>query len=244
MCRAITTAAVAKCALKVRAKIEKIDAKTLNITELPIRKNRRLANRVDSQSLRTRADKNPQGGRTTPQPRRPSSCICNPGTSSDKTIDALYAFSDCEINISPNCCVIRDNKPCFLSVGDVLRHSVDTTRDIITSELQVALAELREQLLYTSLEKIFIPRNGSTRTGSTNRPPTSIPRWHTSTAGSSLQAALTRDVTRDDLLRLLEIKMKRILRFNSQAAADALVALQAKKSTTLSTAWRTSTAKP
>lgn len=79
-----------------------------------------------------------------------------PGVSSDKTIDALYAFTDCEINISPNCCVIADNKPQFLSVSDVLRYSTDTTMGLLRKELQIRRNELLEQLFFASLEMIFI----------------------------------------------------------------------------------------
>ena len=79
-----------------------------------------------------------------------------PGTSSDKTIDALYAFTDCEESISPNCCVISEKKPHFLGVSDVLRHSADRTRDIFRRELEIKLDELRERLFYASLERVFI----------------------------------------------------------------------------------------
>ena len=74
-----------------------------------------------------------------------------PGVSSDKTLDALYAFSDCEINISPNCCVIEDNKPQFLTVSDVLRHSADRTKDLIRQELEIRKGELLEQLHFCSV---------------------------------------------------------------------------------------------
>ena len=79
-----------------------------------------------------------------------------PGTSSDKTIDALYAFTDCEINISPNCCVIEDNKPKFLTISDVLRNSVEHTKALLKMELEIRKHELEEQLFYNSLERIFI----------------------------------------------------------------------------------------
>ena len=71
-------------------------------------------------------------------------------------MDALYAFSDCEINISPNCCVIEDNKPVFLTISDVLRHSVDRTMGLLRKELMIRKGELEEQLFFSSLERIFI----------------------------------------------------------------------------------------
>src|SRR5690606_15126918 len=79
-----------------------------------------------------------------------------PGVSSDKTIDALYAFTDCEISISPNCCVIDDNKPHFLTVSDVMRVSVDTTKESLRLELEMERTEKQEALLFASVEKIFI----------------------------------------------------------------------------------------
>lgn len=71
-----------------------------------------------------------------------------PGTSSDKTMDALYAFTDCEINISPNCCVIADQKPQFLTISDVLRHSAEHTKALLQRELEIRKGELEEQLFF------------------------------------------------------------------------------------------------
>ena len=79
-----------------------------------------------------------------------------PGVSSDKTIDALYAFTDCEISISPNCCVIKEDKPHFLTVSDVLRHSTDRTLELLREELKIQKQEQEEALFFASLEKIFI----------------------------------------------------------------------------------------
>ena len=79
-----------------------------------------------------------------------------PGVSSDKTIDALYAFTDCEVSISPNCCVIDDQKPHFLTVSDVLRKSVDNTLALLRQELEIRKGEILESLHFASLEKIFI----------------------------------------------------------------------------------------
>ncbi|MDE5632884.1 MAG: DNA gyrase/topoisomerase IV subunit A, partial [Muribaculaceae bacterium] len=141
--------------VKVRAKIEKIDSKTLNITELPFGKTsggliESILKAFERGQIKIRKVEDNTAAE--------ASILVHliPGTSSDKTIDALYAFTDCEVNISPNCCVIRDKKPCFLGVSDVLRHNVETTKKIIRSELEVELAETREKLLDASLEKIFI----------------------------------------------------------------------------------------
>ena len=79
-----------------------------------------------------------------------------PGTSSDKAIDALYAFTDCETSINPNCCVIEDKKPKFLTVSEVLRRAVDHTRSLLEKELMIRRGELMESLHFASLERIFI----------------------------------------------------------------------------------------
>lgn len=105
-----------------------------------------------------------------------------PGVSSDKAIDALYAFSDCEINISPNCCVIEDNKPQFLTVNDVLRHSTDRTMALLRKELEIRKHELLEQLHFSSLER-YSSRSASTKTVSLSRLPTWTQHASTSTTG-------------------------------------------------------------
>ena len=156
-----------------------------------------------------------------------------PGTSSDKTIDALYAFTDCEVNISPNCCVISDKKPCFVGVSDVLRHSVDTTRRIITSELEVELAETREKLLNASLEKIFIEERIYKDRQYEEAANIDAAVEHVDSRLEPYKPSLTREVTRDDILRLFEIKMKRILRFNSEEAEAAILDLRARIARTL-----------
>lgn len=142
-------------AVKVRAKIEKIDNKTLAVTEIPYGKTTGTV--IDS------IIKAFEGGKikirkvddNTAEHARIIVHLL-PGTSSDKTIDALYAFTDCEVSISPNCCVIRDNKPHFVGVSDVLRYNVDSTRDILRRELEIQLDEVRELLFFASLERIFI----------------------------------------------------------------------------------------
>lgn len=213
--------------VKVRAKIEKIDSRTLNITELPFGKTadgliESILKAFERGQIKIRKVENNTAAT--------ASILVHlqPGTSSDKTIDALYAFTDCEINISPNCCVIRDNKPCFLSVGEVLRHSVDTTRGIMARELQVLLDELREQLMFTTLEKIFIEERIYKDREYEQARDLEAALKHIGSRLEPFRPQLVRDIIRDDLLRLLEIKMKRILRFNSEAADAALAALRAR----------------
>ena len=141
--------------LKVRAKIEKLDSKTLAIREIPFSKN--TTTLIDS-ILRAVEKGKIKAKRVDDNTAAEVEILVHlaPGISSDKTIDALYAFSDCEINISPNCCVIEDNKPRFLTVSEVLRHSVDSTMGLLRRELQIRRSELLEQFFFSSLEKIFI----------------------------------------------------------------------------------------
>ncbi len=219
-------------AVKVRAKIEKIDSRTLNVTELPFGKT--SAGLIDS-ILKAFERGQIKIRKVEDNTAAEASILIHliPGTSSDKTIDALYAFTDCEVNISPNCCVIRDDKPCFLGVSDVLRHSVDTTKRIITSELEVALGEDREKLLYASLEKIFIENRIYKDVEYEEAPHIDAAIEHIDRRLEPFKPSLVRDVTRDDILRLLEIKMKRILRFNSEEADRAIEALEKRIADTL-----------
>ena len=218
--------------VKVRAKIEKIDSKTLNITEIPFGK----TSGILIESILKAFERGQIKIRKVEDNTAAEASILVhliPGTSSDKTIDALYAFSVCEVSISPNCCVIRDKKPCFLGVSDVLRHSVETTKKIIRSELEVELAETREKLLDASLEKIFIEERIYKDRQYEEAPDLDAAIAHVDSRLEPYKPSLTREVTRDDILRLLEIKMKRILRFNSDEAEKQLLDLRARISRTL-----------
>lgn len=213
--------------LKVRAKIEKVDPRTLAITEIPY--GRTVGTVIDSilkafekGKIKIRhVDNN-----TAEQARILVHLI--PGTSSDKTIDALYAFTDCEVSISPNCCVIRDDKPEFLGVGDVLRHSADRTVSLLKADLELELADLREQLLYASLEQIFIENRIYKDAEYEQARSVSEAVAHIHKRLAPFRPAFLRDITDDDILRLLEIKMKRILRFNSDEASRNIAVLGQK----------------
>ena len=151
-----------------------------------------------------------------------------PGVSSDKTLDALYAFSDCEINISPNCCVIEDNKPQFLTVSDVLRHSVDRTKDLIRQELEIRKGELLEQLHFSSLEKIFIEERIYKDKKFEQAPDIDSVCEHIDERLTPFYPQMVREVTKDDILRLLEIKMQRILKFNKDKADELMARIKAE----------------
>ncbi len=211
-------------AVKVRAKIEKIDSKTLAVTELPFGKTTKtiIASIIAAQEkgkIKIRhVDDNTAAN---------ANILVHllPSTSSDKAIDALYAFTDCEVSISTMCCVINDNKPHFLSVSDVLRFSVDHTRDILLRELQIKLHETREEQFFLSLEKIFIENRIYKDRPLETAPDMDAAVAHIDKRLEPWKRDFYREVTRDDIMRLWEIKMGRILKFNSDKAADRLLAL-------------------
>ena len=207
--------------VKVRAKIEKIDNKTLAITEIPFGKTTGTV--IDS--ILKAFEKGKIKIRKVDDNTAETALILVhllPGTSSDKTIDALYAFTDCEVSISPNCCVISDKKPHFLGVSDVLRHNVDRTKDLLRQELEIQLAEVREMLHFASLERIFIEERIYKDKGFEESPNMDAAVAHIDKRLEPWKPKLWREVTSDDILRLMEIKMGRILKFNSKKADDII----------------------
>ena len=197
--------------VRVRAKIDKLDNKTLVIREVPFSKT--AATLQDSITKAIEKGKI-KARRVIDMTARDVEIQVQltPGTSSDKTIDALYAFTDCEINISPNCCVIEDNKPCFLTVSDVLRHSTARTMGLLRKELLIRKGELQEQLFFASLERIFIEeRMYKERRFEQAANQDAVVKF-LDEKFTPYKEQLLRDITRDDYLRLLEIKMQRILK--------------------------------
>ena len=211
--------------LKVRAKIEKIDSKTLVVREIPFGKT--TATLIDS-ILRAVEKGKIKAKKVEDNTAAEAEIIVHlaPGVSSDKTIDALFAFSDCEINISPNCCVIEDDKPCFLSVDDVLRHSVDTTMGLLRKELSIRRGELMEQLFFASLERIFIEERIYKDKGFENAANMDAAVAHIDKRLEPFKKDFVREVTRDDIMRLMEIKMQRILKFNKDKADELMVRIK------------------
>ena len=208
--------------LKVRARIEKVDSKTLAIRDIPYSKN--TATLIDS--ITKAVEKGKIKARKIEDNTAAEVEILvhlAPGVSSDKTIDALFAFSDCEINLSPNCCVIEDNKPVFLTVKEVLAHNVDSTMGLLRKELQIRKGELEEQLFFASLERIFIEeRIYKERRFETAKDMDEAIRFVDEKL-TPFKPQFIREVTRDDILKLMEIKMQRILKFNKDKA-DELIA--------------------
>ena len=155
------------------------------------------------------------------------------GSSSDKTIDALYAFTDCEVNISPNCCVVQDKKPIFTTVSELLRLSVEHTKSLLKWELEIAKAELEEQYFFTSLEKIFIENRIYKEEGYENAPDKEKLIVFVDKALEPWKEKLIREVRREDIERLFEIRMIRITRFDSKKADELMRELDKKIKATI-----------
>ncbi|WP_314077663.1 DNA gyrase/topoisomerase IV subunit A [Hoylesella pleuritidis] len=213
--------------LKVRAKIEKQDNKTLVIKEIPFSKTTTtlidsILKAIDKGKIKAKKVDDNTAAEVEIQVH------LGPGISSDKTLDALYAFSDCEVNISPNCCVIEHNKPCFLTVSDVLRYSVDSTMGLLRRELQIRKDELLEQLFFSSLEKIFIEERIYKDKKFENAENMDATVNHIDDRLAPFKPDLIREVTHDDILKLMEIKMQRILKFSKDKADELIAKMQAE----------------
>ena len=217
--------------VRVRAKIEKRDNKTLAITEIPYGKTTGTASKpsVFIESILKASERGKIKIRNVEDLTANKAEILihlTPGASSDKTIDALYACTDCEISISPNCCVIDNRKPCFLSVSDVLRHSADSTLELLRKERLIHKGELLEALHFASLEQIFIEEriykdkqfeNAKTMDAACEWIDERLTPWY---------PKMVREVTKDDILRLMEIKMARILKFNKDKAEENIARIK------------------
>ena len=212
--------------VKVRSRIEKIDQKTLRLLDVPYGKT------TDS-LLKSIKKANDQGKIKV---RKLDDFTADhaeivlhlmPGVSSDKTIDALYAFTDCEVSISPNCCVISEQKPHFLTVSEVLRRSADTTKDLLRQELEVQRGELLEHLMTISLEKIFIEERIYKDKEYEQAKDIDAALTHIDKRLEPYKDQFVREVNRDDLLHLEDIKMSRIHKFSSDKANDDIA--QTKK---------------
>ncbi len=209
--------------VKVRAKIEKDDKKTLRVTELPFGKT--------TQSLIDSIIKANDKGKIKIKKIDDNTAAdveilihLHPGTSPDQTIDALYAFTDCEVSISPNSCVIEDSTPVFIGVSEMLKHSADNTVGLLKKELEIKKHELEESWHLSSLEKIFIE----------NRIYHDIEECETwesviTTIDKGLnpfKKLLLREVTEEDIVKLTEIKIKRITRFDVKKADEYIKGIE------------------
>lgn len=211
--------------VKVRAKINKIDNKTLAITEIPYGKTtttviESILKAVDKGKIKIRkVDDNTSAN---------VEILVHlaPGVSSDKTIDALYAFTDCEVSISPNCCVIDDRKPHFLTVSDVLKKAVDNTLDLLRQELEIHKGEIEESLHFASLEKIFIEKRIYKDKEFEQARDMDAACAHIDERLTPFYPQFIREVTKEDILKLMEIKMGRILKFNSDKADEQIARMK------------------
>ncbi len=211
--------------IRVRAKIEKIDNKTLVINEIPFGKNTTTI--IDS--ILKANDKGKIKIKKIDDNTSDKAEILitlAPGVSSDKTIDALYAFTDCEISISPNACIIENDKPHFIGVSLILRKNVDQTVQLLKLELEIRKAELEEQWHFASLEKIFIEERIYKDKGFETAENMDEAVAHIDKRLEPFKPKLKREVTREDILKLMEIKMARILKFNKDKADNHLQSIE------------------
>ena len=211
--------------LKSRAKIDKIDAKTLSISELPAGKTtttliESILKAVEKGKIRIRRVDDMTAATTDIR------LTLATGVSSDKAIDALYAFTDCEVSISPNCCVIYEEKPLFTTVSELLRYSVERTKYLFGEELKILLGEKEEQYLGASLERIFIEERIYKDKAFEEAADEAAALAHIAQRIEPFADRFLRPVTADDLRRLLELRMARILRFNLPKHEAALLQLE------------------
>lgn len=213
--------------VKVRAKIEKKDSKTLVIREIPFGK---TATTLIDSILRAIEKGKIKARKVDDNTAAEVEILVHlaPGASSDKTLDALYAFTDCEISISPNCCVIDGKTPKFLTVSDVLRNSVDYTKSLIKKELEIRRSEVLEALHFASLEKIFIEERIYKDKGFENAKTMDAACEFVDERLTPFYPQFIREVTKDDILRLMEIKMQRILKFNKDKADELIAKMKAE----------------
>jgi topoisomerase IV subunit A len=230
--------------IRVRARIKELDKKTLQITEIPfgvttgdliesiVKANEKGQIKIKKVIDKVAADIDIE-------------IELQPGVSPDVTIDALYAFTDCEVSISPNCCVIIDNKPLFTDVNEMLRISTENTKELLRMELEILKKDLEEKLHFSSLEKIFIEKR-------IYRDIEECETWeavletidkglkkHIATPSmpgyekEQKRLKLLRDITEEDLVRLTEIKIKRISKFNSFKADEEIAKLKTELEQTI-----------
>lgn len=211
--------------LKSRAKIDKIDSKTLSISELPAGKTtatliESILKAVEKGKIRIRRVDDMTAATTDIR------LTLAAGVSSDKAIDALYAFTDCEVSISPNCCVIYEEKPLFTTVSELQRYSVERTKYLFGEELKILLSEKEEQYLGASLERIFIEERIYKDKAFEEAADEAAALAHIAKRIEPFADRFIRPVTTDDLRRLLELRMARILRFNLPKHEAALLQIE------------------
>ena len=213
--------------VRVRAKISKLDNKTLCISEIPYGKTTSslidsILKAVEKGKIKVKKVEDNTADKVEILVHLAL------GVSSDKTLDALYAFTDCEVNISPNCCVIDNKKPHFLSVSDVLRKSADNTLELLRQELNIEREEKLEALHFASLEKIFIEERIYKDAKFEQAENMDAACEHIDERLTPFYPKMVREVTKEDILKLMEIKMARILKFNKDKADELIARLKSE----------------
>jgi topoisomerase-4 subunit A len=212
-------------AVKIRAKIEKQDNKTLVINEIPF-------GRTTSSLIESIVKANEKGKikvkRIDDNTAEKVEIVIQlmPGISSDKTIDALYAFTDCEVSISPNACIVEDDKPGFITITEILKKSVDKTVELLKLELEIKKAELEEQWHFASLEKIFIEERIYKDKPFEDSANMDEAVQHIDKRLEPFKPRFKREITREDILKLMEIRMGRILKFNTDKANELIQSIE------------------
>lgn len=215
--------------VKVRAKIEKIDKNTVAITEIPYGKTSHIL--IDSILKAKDKGKIKIKKIEDMTTEKVEILIHLPNdVSPDKTIDALYAFTDCECNIAPNACVIVDNKPQFLSVKDILIYDTNHTRDLLKWQLEIRLAELEDQWHYTSLERIFF-ENKVYKILEQNQNSWEQQLQDVFTEMKTYQDVLRREILMEDIERLVEKPVRKISKFDTKAIDEKIAAIEAEMET-------------
>ena len=211
--------------VKIRARIVKLDKRTLAITEIPYG--------TTTESIKESIIKANEKGKirikkvddNTAEKVEIIVHVSNE-ESADKTIDALYAFTDCEVSISPNACVISDDKPHFIGVSDILRRSADRTRSLLGAELRIRLGELDEEWHMASLERIFIENKMyQAIEGKTSR---EAAYDAVDERLEPFKKLLRREVTREDVIKLTELRFIRISKYDSAKADNQIKAIEAE----------------
>ncbi len=215
--------------VKVRAKIEKIDKNTVAIIEIPYGKTSHIL--IDSILKAKDKGKIKIKKIEDMTTEKVEILIHLPNdVSPDKTIDALYAFTDCECNIAPNACVIVDSKPQFLSVKDILIYDTNHTRDLLKWQLDIRLAELEDQWHYTSLERIFF-ENKVYKILEQNQNSWEQQLQDVFTEMKTYQDVLRREILMEDIERLVEKPVRKISKFDTKAIDEKIAAIEAEMET-------------
>ncbi len=212
-------------AIRVRSKISKIDSKTLSITEIPFGKT--TTSVIDS-VIKANDKGKIKIKKIDDNTARNVEILIHlaSGISPDLTIDALYAFTDCEVSISPNACVVENDTPKFIGVTEILRQSADHTLQLLKLELEIRLEELESEWHKTSLEKIFIEERMYKEKGYEEAPSKEAALEFLDQCFDPFKKKLRREISFDDLAALLEIRMGRILKYNVLKADEFIKGLE------------------